>query len=329
MQSLINYIIINMQTDFLKTTYDQPHPGRTREILAKHPEIGTLMRRNPWTAAIIVFVFCFQTGMAVLLSQYGAPWYLALVAAWCIGAFANHSIFVLIHEATHNLIFKNKSLNRIFGILADLPNLLPTSIGFRNYHIKHHAHQGDHDLDADMASDWEARLIGNSAIGKIFWLLMYPVFQLTRPPRLNINLWNAWVPVNIMASFTYAYLMFHFFGGIAVIYLLGSFWFSVGLHPLGGRWIQEHYLVEGEQETYSYYGPLNFLALNVGYHNEHHDFPAVPWNNLPKIREMAPEYYNNLKYHTSWTSLWLKFIFDPSLSLYSRAERTAEGKVAA
>ncbi|MEY4927691.1 MAG: hypothetical protein RI894_2127, partial [Bacteroidota bacterium] len=151
-----------MQTDFLKTTYDQPHPSRTREILAKHPEIGTLMRRNPWTAAIIVFVFGFQTSMAVLLSQYGTPWYLALAAAWCIGAFANHAIFVLIHEATHNLIFKNKSLNRIFGILADLPNLLPTSIGFRNYHIKHHAHQGDHEFDADMASNWEARLIGNS-----------------------------------------------------------------------------------------------------------------------------------------------------------------------
>ncbi|MEY4926332.1 MAG: hypothetical protein RI894_768, partial [Bacteroidota bacterium] len=88
-------------------------------------------------------------------------------------------------------------------------------------------------------------------------------------------------------------------------------------------------LVDGAQETYSYYGPLNFLALNVGFHNEHHDFPAVPWNNLPKIREMAPEYYNNLTYHTSWTKLWLKFIFDRNLSLYSRAERVGEGKVSA
>ncbi len=316
-----------MQTDFLQTVHDQPHPARTREILAKHPEIGTLIGRNPWTAAIIVFVFLFQTSIAIALSEYGAAWYVALAAAWCIGAFANHTIFVLIHEATHNLIFKSKVLNRLFGILADLPNVIPTSIGFRNYHIKHHAHQGDHDLDADMASDWEARMIGNSAIGKAFWLFMFPVFQLVRPPRLNIQLWNAWVPVNIVASLTYSFLVYHFFGGTAILYLIGSFWFSVGLHPLGGRWIQEHYLVEGDQETYSYYGPLNFLALNVGYHNEHHDFSGVPWNNLPKIKAMAPEYYDNLKSHDSWTKLWLQFIFDSKLSLYSRAERTVEGKV--
>jgi sphingolipid 4-desaturase/C4-monooxygenase len=316
-----------MQDNFLQTVHDQPHPSRTREILQKYPEIGKLMRRNPHTAWLIVFVVVFQTAIAIGLSKVGAPWWAAVIAAWCVGAFANHSIFVLIHEATHNLIFKNKNLNRIFGIIADLPNLVPTSIGFRNYHIKHHAHQGDHDLDADMASDWEARLVGNSTIGKALWLFMFPVFQLVRPPRLDIKLWNWWVPVNILASLSFAATMYYFFGGIAVLYLIGSFWFSVGLHPLGGRWIQEHFLVYGDQETYSYYGPLNFFALNVGYHNEHHDFPAIPWNNLPKVRAIAPEYYNTLKYHTSWFTLWLQFLTDPKLSLYSRAERTEAGKV--
>src|SRR5207245_7373140 len=56
------------------------------------------------------------------------------------------------------------------------------------------------------------------------------------------------------------------------------------------RWIQRHYMTaEGEQETFSYYGPLNRVAFNVGYHNEHHDFPSVPWNRLPEIRAIAPE----------------------------------------
>ena len=76
--------------------------------------------------------------------------------------------------------------------------------------------------------------------------------------------------------------------------MLASLFFSVGLHILGARWIQEHYLLHPPQETYSYYGPLNLVAFNVGYHNEHHDCPSIPWNKLPTIRKIAPEFYENL-----------------------------------
>jgi hypothetical protein len=100
-----------------------------------------------------------------------------------------------------------------------------------------------------------------------------------------------------------------------------AFLFSIGLHPVGARWIQEHYTYDFDQETFSYYGPINWVALNMGYHNEHHDLPSVPWNNLPKLRTIAPEFYNNLKYHSSWSRLLLQFIFDKRYTLYSRVER--------
>ena len=59
----------------------------------------------------------------------------------------------------------------------------------------------------------------------------------------------------------------------------------------------------------------------MGYHNEHHDFPSVPWHRLPRIRAAAPEAYTELTAHTSWTRLLLRFLFDPEITLYSRMVR--------
>jgi sphingolipid delta-4 desaturase len=94
---------------------------------------------------------------------------------------------------------------------------------------------------------------------------------------------------------------------------------------VGARWIQEHYLVAPPQETYSYYGIVNRINLNIGYHNEHHDFPSIPWNRLPALKKLAPEWYDNLVAHTSYTRLLWKFLTDPTLTLFSRIVHSGRG----
>ncbi len=313
--------------DFQYSNSGEPHKERTKKILKEHPEIRELIGRNTLSFGLIVFIVFFQLGIAFLLSNQ--PWWLILIAAYFIGAFANHALYVLIHEAAHNLIFKKRVFNLMAGILADLPNVVPSSVSFRSYHLKHHSFQGHYDLDADLPSKWEAKLIGNTPWGKITWEILFPVFQALRPPRLKeIQFANAWTFINMAVVFGVDALIIVFFGPMAFLYLVFSFFFSIGFHPLGARWIQEHYLVHPPQETYSYYGPLNIVALNVGFHNEHHDFPSIPWNRLPRITKTAPEWYNNLHSHKSWVKLWLKFLFDPKISLFSRMVRQDRGGLA-
>jgi sphingolipid 4-desaturase/C4-monooxygenase len=306
---------------FVYSETPQPHVARAREILRAHPEVRAFSGRNPWSGVLIVALVSLQTALAWLLR--GQPVWVILLAAWFVGAFVSHALWVLIHDATHNLVVKSRSWNRVFAMIANFPHLFPSAISFQKYHAKHHAFLGVYEMDADVPNEWEARLVGNSAPAKALWLFLFPFFQLTRPPRLKqIAFFDGWVLVNIVVQVAYDAAVIFLLGPKALLFLLGAFFFSIGLHPVGARWIQEHYLVHGtNQETSSYYGILNVTALNIGYHNEHHDFPWVPWNRLPDVRRTAPEFYDTLAFHRSWTRLLLTFIFDPKISLWSRVVR--------
>lgn len=315
-------------SDFTWVEGSEPHRLRTREIIKKHPEVKKLIGKNPNTMYWILACVGLQLAMAYFVKDYS--WWMIIAAAWCIGAFPVHTLFVCIHESAHNLIFKKNSWNVFAGIVANFPSLAPTAISFKNYHLKHHAFQGVHELDADLPDYWEAKLINNYFIGKIIWLALFPFFQGIRTIRcIELAVIDRWVIMNILAQITFDILIVYFWGWAALAYLGLSFLFSVGLHPLGARWIQEHYLVlDKNQETYSYYGGLNGINMNVGYHNEHHDMPSVPWNNLPKLKAAAPEFYENLKYHTSFVKLFFTFIFSQEVGLYSRIARKERGGVA-
>lgn len=125
-----------------------------------------------------------------------------------------------------------------------------------------------------------------------------------------------------------------------LLYLLFSSFLAGSWHPTAGHFIAEHYvfehLPESERnpktqsapvpETYSYYGMLNFFTYNVGLHNEHHDFPAVPWTRLFKLREIAKEFYEELPYHESWPGVLWQFMWDEQVGLKSRVKRKEGGR---
>lgn len=308
-------------TEFILSSELPPHRLRAKQLLCHDPEIRSLFGRCPASFPIIVALVSIQIAFAFLLS--GSPWWLVLLVAYGIGAFLNHALWVMVHECTHHLIFKSRSGNRWAAILADIPQVLPGAIAFERYHTKHHSHQGVYGYDLSVPSRWEARWLGSNAFGRALWLSLNPILQIFRVHRSEFPFpMDRWMAANWVVQAAAVLSIFLLLGPMAVVYLLACFLFGVGLHPLGARWIQEHTFVSGDQETYSYYGILNPLMFNIGYHAEHHDFPAIPWNRLPEVKARAPHFYASLTSYRSLTGLWFRFLRG-DLSLFSMVVREA------
>jgi sphingolipid delta-4 desaturase len=316
-----------MQSGFTLTSEPNPHSERGRLILRAHPEIRRYCRPFWPSALCVAGVVGLQLVAAWLLRD--APWWAVLLAAYLVGAFASHALFVLIHDAGHNLIVKRSTPNRLFGILCNVGQGVPTAMSFRIFHHLHHSRLDEYDWDADLAFRWEADLVGGSPLRKALWLFAFPIIEMIRPLRVERSFVDPWILLNVAVIAVTDALVWWSCGFAGLAYLVLSTFFGVGFHVVGARWIQEHYTFVAGQETYSYYGPLNRIAFNIGYHNEHHDLVRIPWVHLPKVKALAPEFYDHLHAHRSWARVLQRFFFDRDLTLYSRItrERRAPGTI--
>jgi sphingolipid delta-4 desaturase len=313
---------------FLFSQDREPHRSTTKELLARFPELRQYLgRKNRWT--FLVALAAVAGHLAIAWAVGRLAWWAALLAAFFVGTVFNQCFGAVVHEATHNLIFRGKVGNLLTGILVNAVMFVPSFGSFRKYHLKHHAFQGVYELDADLPGRLEAHLVGNVWWRKLLWLLTYPAWQMIRTLRVReVPFFDRWVLLNWIVVFAVDALVVVYWGWSALLYLAASFWLGYGLSVMGARIIQEHFVFAPPQETYSYYGPANLTGLNVAYHNEHHDFPSAPWHHLPRIRRIAADHYDNLVYHTSYTALLLRFIFDRKISVRDRVERSERGGIA-
>ena len=171
---------------FTQSDAPLPHRARAKRILATHPDVRTLFKRDRWSVLWTVLLVALQVGIGMGLVWMDAPWWTIVIAAYAVGAFANHALFVLIHEYTHNVVFKTANANRLGSIFANVAIVFPAAIGFRKYHMLHHKCLGIAGLDADVPTASEARWVGNSWWRKTLWLTMFWAVQaLLRPTTVK------------------------------------------------------------------------------------------------------------------------------------------------
>ena len=290
-----------MATDFTYVSYPHPHVERGRQILAAHPELRALAKPFPVTALWVSALVASQLAIAVLIGH--RPWYIWLPVAYVVGAI-DHALGADSRFLSQSgLRLANR--HRLVALLANLPFVFPSAMSFWKYHLLHHGHLNEVEFDTDVPGPTESQVVGGSSVRKTLWLAAFALVVGTiRPRRLaKVPFLDAWTVLNVVIQGVVVAALVMMSGWDPVKYLLVSALLAVGLHPLGARWIQEHYVFAPGQETYSYYGPLNAIAFNIGYHNEHHDLMTIPWSRLPRVRASAPEFYDHLHAHRSWTRL--------------------------
>jgi sphingolipid 4-desaturase/C4-monooxygenase len=297
------------------------HRERRAAILRERPEVKRLFGHSPRTAWFAAGVVAGQFALAAVVA--GQPWWVILIAAYGIGAFATHYLNVVMHECSHNLVLRTTPLNKAFAIFANLPALAPGAITFRHYHLLHHRFLGRRGLDADVAMPWEVRLFGRSPFGKFLWLLAQPLtYTVVHPLQVRHRIpLDRWLVANLVAVAGAGVAVAFACGPGSLLYLALSSYFSLGPHPTGAHVLQEHLIFEGDGETTSYYGPINAISINHGLHLEHHDFPNVPGARLPELLRIAPQHYGGRFHHRSRFATMWQFITDRRIALDTRAIR--------
>jgi len=310
-----------LQTEFYTAYTDEPHVTRRKEILSKYPQIKDLYGYDSNTKWITLFWVIIQFIAGYTLRN--ASWSMVLFSSYVFGAVANHALFLAMHEISHNLAFATTVPNRLLGCFANITTIVPHFSMFQRYHMDHHQFQGYTGIDTDVPSIYEGKLISN-AIQKVFWVILQPFCYVIRPLLIKPKTPGFWEAVNWSIVFAVDIAIYYMLGFKIVIYFLLSGLLGAS-HAVGGHFIAEHYVFIKGQETYSYYGPLNWVTFNVGYHNEHHDFPRIPGSRLAKLRSIAPEYYDSIPCHSSWSKVLYDFIVDSSVGPFSRITRKGKG----
>lgn len=253
---------------------------------AKYPEIKSLMGPDPRLKWIVCLMVAVQFYAFYLVKDLSWKW--VLFWTYTFGSCINHSMTLAIHEVSHNTAFGNNraTWNRYFAMFANLPIGLPYSASFKRYHLDHHRYLGGDGVDVDIPTEFEGWFFC-TRLRKFIWIILQPLFYAIRPLCINPKPISQLEVTNVAFQVAFDLLLYWVCGAKPVLYMLAGSMLGMGLHPISGHFIAEHYMFLKGHETYSYYGSLNLLTFNVGYHNEHHDFPSIPGCRLPMVGTAA------------------------------------------
>jgi fatty acid desaturase len=256
---------------------------------------------NPWVHAKVFLLIGIWGVCAVLATTSGSL--LVRLPAWCLIGFALHGIAVFMHEGAHETLFRERLVNRAIGFLCGLPVFFSCS-NYRATHLLHHRYENTA-KDPDNLDNIPGKFL-RGFVYYTWYLVGTPVYILvlivTGPFRAEgrREKFLCLFETAFMISFYFAVFrlasLYEVWGLLIDGWLMGLPFAMVIANVRG---LAEHTMLRHDvppdplkaTRTTRSTRFISFFFNNQNYHLEHHLFPAMPWNNLPRAHRLLQPIY--------------------------------------
>jgi fatty acid desaturase len=231
------------------------------------------------------------------------------------GAFAvlMNSVYAVIHEAEHRMLFRRRAVNDAAGMLMALFFPAPFHL-LRQGHLGHHLRNRSDDEAFDLYFDgehrawkylqlygiltgmyWLVAVLGNIVVLAFPFVLRRQTFEFDRPSAAFMDALNprynsiirleavAVIAVHAVIVWSLNVPLLNY----AVMYAgFGVSWSAMQyVHHFGTT----RHVLEGARNLWIW-APIDLVWLNHNWHLTHHKHPTIPWIHLPGIgRNENPE----------------------------------------
>lgn len=255
---------------------------------ARRAALRRLHRLNPWWNLKIlafgsIWVLCGYTALH-------APLIVQLVCYYLIGA-TIQGLVILMHEAVHGILFRNRRLNRWIGFLCGLPAFLSVS-AYRVGHLPHHRHERTaRDPDELENVSRDPRILALLFCATFLAGEVFGFYRVGPPNALHARPTERRAIVTEYALITATFVTAFSLMPITIMLHVWVFPALVARQLTNVRTLAEHILTDARHRltatrTVRSNWFVSFFMCNLNYHIEHHAYPAVPWYNLRKLHAL-------------------------------------------
>lgn len=273
-------------------------------------ELRALSRLSPWRSGLAMFLDWL--GIALLFAlvlRWPNP--IAFILAFILMGRQQLALAILMHDGAHSRLFPSGLANDYLGQFFTAAPLFFSQDSYRKFHLKHHLRPlADDDPDISLIGGYPiakgsfVRKLARDLFGISYFKFIGYFFYKPRKKK------SATVPAAPAGPSKRLPLWFQVFSILAfngifflALYRLGHPWYFLFFWVLPMmtvlqvllriRGIAEHagYRADENQMRCSrtVVNPLQaffFAPHQVNYHMEHHQYPSVPFFNLPKVHRL-------------------------------------------